>query len=871
MKLKRKLFQIDYLLAWLLPILIVMLAYFFNGIYWGSSKSILASDAFTQTINFYDSFHDVLHGQASIFYSWNAAWGLNYLGLYSYYLGGPVTFLVYFFKKTQMVNAVYLLTLIKFGLIGLSSFWFAKKTFALKNWQRLILSLSYSLMSFGMAYAEQPMWLDTLYILPLVIAGIDDLIFFDRVRLLFFAYILLFITNFYLAYMVGIFSLFYFWAFSWAQRKISFQKVFSYFKIVILSLLGSSWLILPVIFFMQRTHEPLSKVTGILTDNAGIWDLIIKNMVGVYDTTKYGTVPFVYIGILPLLLAISFFFQKDIAQRLKICFGFLLLIILAGFYFQIIDLTWQGWHAPSMFLYRYSFLWSFLTFLLAGKAWEKLLSKNSFIKICLVYLLILVAAYLGSFGHYHYAGNTNFVITICLLLFYPLLLTLNQKSATFLCPGLLFLTVGLELTFNAFCLIHGTAVEWHYPASSLYTRYYSEIDHDLKSYRGKQQFIRAANLDEVSRNDSLNYQFSSADFFSSMRNRPFEAKMNLLGFKSAGNNLNFSYNNNTLIMDSLMGVKLNLSQGIIDKYGFENNHSWGTDFHVYQNKLAAGTAILSQTNLSQLKFSNQILANQSQLLNAVSDQAIKTKYFSSVTPKLIQVNNTQATKDGKHFYLNAAQDNSLQTLTWQVTVPAQKQAYLNLALISSIGNNGCTVVLNVPQKDLLQTSDMNLEGQDLNLGYYRHARRITFITKIYGSQQMTFKLPQVRLLDIQHYRTATQKLIKNTVNLKYHSHGATGTIKCQKRSWLYTSLPFDPGWKAKINGKSVKVSSVAGIFVTLPLKKGTNHLQLNFVPVGFYPGLVLTILSCLIFGLGELKESLKTRSLSKAKPLLMKK
>ena len=51
-----------YLMSFILPITIVIIAYASNGIYWGSAHSILASDAFTQGANFLASFREVLHG-----------------------------------------------------------------------------------------------------------------------------------------------------------------------------------------------------------------------------------------------------------------------------------------------------------------------------------------------------------------------------------------------------------------------------------------------------------------------------------------------------------------------------------------------------------------------------------------------------------------------------------------------------------------------------------------------------------------------------------------------------------------------------------------------------------------------------------------
>ena len=60
------------LAAFLIPVIIMAICYAMIGIYWGSDRSVLASDAFSQFSNFHASFNNVLHGKQSIFYSWNA-------------------------------------------------------------------------------------------------------------------------------------------------------------------------------------------------------------------------------------------------------------------------------------------------------------------------------------------------------------------------------------------------------------------------------------------------------------------------------------------------------------------------------------------------------------------------------------------------------------------------------------------------------------------------------------------------------------------------------------------------------------------------------------------------------------------------------
>ena len=132
------------LASFFIPFLIMAIIYLSIGIYPGSSRSVLASDAFSQFSNFHASFNNVLHGKQSLFYTWNASLGLNYLSLISYYLGGLFTPLVFFFNNQNMPDALYFLTLLKIGSAGLSFWFLAKQTFKIPKWSHVTLSVSYA-------------------------------------------------------------------------------------------------------------------------------------------------------------------------------------------------------------------------------------------------------------------------------------------------------------------------------------------------------------------------------------------------------------------------------------------------------------------------------------------------------------------------------------------------------------------------------------------------------------------------------------------------------------------------------------------------------------------------------------------------------
>ena len=85
-----------------------------------------------------------------------------------------------------MPDEVYLFTLIKFGLMGLTCFISIKGIFKkISPYLILILSTSYALMSFAVSQLEIKTWLDVFIIIPLILLGLHQLITQKR-RVLYF-------------------------------------------------------------------------------------------------------------------------------------------------------------------------------------------------------------------------------------------------------------------------------------------------------------------------------------------------------------------------------------------------------------------------------------------------------------------------------------------------------------------------------------------------------------------------------------------------------------------------------------------------------------------------------------------------------------
>ena len=838
-------------LSFLLPIIIMGCIYASIGIYPGSEeRTVLASDAFSQYSNFHASFNHVLKGNQSIFYTWNASMGLNYWSFMSYYLGGIFTPLVFFVDNLYIADYLYFLTLLKIGCLGVSFWLFASQTFQVKKWNHLVLSISYALMSFVIAFSEIVMWFDGLIYLPLVILGIHRVMDKKKSTLLFISYFFLFISNFYIAFMVGLFSFLYFIVRLCTDYIRYVKTVSKYLLTTILAIGASMPVILPTILDLKNNGESLSPVTQLLVKETSLWNLIIKNMIGVYDTTKFGSIPYVYIGLYPLILGLFYFISKKISLRDKICYGTLLILLVVSFYIEPLNLFWQGMHTPNMFLFRYSFLFSFLVLLLAGYAWEKLEQEE------LERLVTIILGLLFSFiclkivnlrGHYFYISSWSFIWTYFFLAVYLMLfLTAKKKKVKTLLAIMTVLIVSVELAINGRGIVSGIANEWHYPAKHFYTESYSDIKKLVdQTKKENTAFYRLENLDAVTANDGFNYGYSGISMFSSIRNRHSSIFLNALGYRSLGTNLNIRYANNTLLMDSLVGMKYNLSKEPLNKFGYSPIGSSG-NFTLYENKYAIPLGVITDGGI----YEQGAVQSQASLFNYLAkgnEEFFSFKELKQINSKNVKIKHGKINRTSIVTY-EPKKEAEMIEIEWEAIIPARKQAYFSFypTNYTTLGNATLTLEINGVRR---KTGIYNT-GQYYSLGFFEKETRIhfkTILSNLKKTDKVEVVAPEIALMDTDKFKNSFEKIKERSINLSVNGRKVKGTVDLEKEEVLLTTIPYDKGWTVSIDGKKQSIKGFKEALLTVTIPAGKHLIEFVYLPQGFLFGGLLGIFCIIIF------------------------
>lgn len=827
-----------YFVSFIIPIIIMIEVYLSQGIYWNSDNSPLLGDGFHQYVIFDVALRNILHGNGSLFYTFTSGLGLNFYALSSYYLGSFFSPLVYFFDLTNMPDAVYLTTLLKFGLIGLSTYFSLNKLFqSIPKPLKLALSTSYALMSFTVSQLEIKTWLDVFILIPLIITGLHLLITEKKFTLYFTSLSILFIQNYYFGYMTALFLIFwYLCQISWdfKTRKSSFLDF-----IVISFLAGMASLImtLPTLFDLQTHGEKLTEVTKFQTESSWYLDLFAKQFIGSFDTTKYGAIPMIFVGLLPFILTILFFTLKTIKFHVKLIYAIFFTFLIASFYIEALDLFWQGRHTPNMFLHRYAWIFSTLLIYTAAEVLNRLRELkfwNFLVSLFLIVTGFLTTIYLKS--HYSFLTDLNILLTLEFLVVYSLLLlaVIKKFISVNLFAILISLFIIVEISLNASSQMDGIAKEWGFASRSAYSRDIPAME-SFSTYIGN-QFTRTEKLETQTGNDSMKFNYNGISQFSSVRNRSASSTLDKLGFKSSGTNLNLRYANNSILADSLFGIQYNISETPIDKYGFQDIYQ-KDNLTLYENQYSLPIAFASQSVYNDVKFNEHTLDNQASFLNQLAN--VNFDYFSP-----IPYEKTENTDDLISVTSSSNEDAEIQ---YQIEVPENSQVYLSFTNLHFSNDKQKKIDILVNGKKKTFTTDNVFSF--FNLGYTKEKKTFNINVSFPGNSQVSFESPTFYRLDTKTFTEAIQKIKEQPVTVSTSKNKVFATYDVKQDTSIFFTIPYDKGWSAYQDGKKIEIKQAQTGFMKVDVPKGKGTITLSFIPNGFITGAICSFTSLLLFGI----------------------
>jgi hypothetical protein len=145
--------------------------------------TVLVLDLNGQYVYFHEALRDFVYGDNSLLYSFLRGLGGEFIGIYAYYLASPLSYLVALFPVSAIQEAMLCIILLKVGLCGLTFGYYMHKNRYLGNTATIIFSTIYALTAYAVVMQHNTMWIDNVYLLPLIVLGVESLIKYKKFAL----------------------------------------------------------------------------------------------------------------------------------------------------------------------------------------------------------------------------------------------------------------------------------------------------------------------------------------------------------------------------------------------------------------------------------------------------------------------------------------------------------------------------------------------------------------------------------------------------------------------------------------------------------------------------------------------------------------
>ncbi len=858
------------ILAFLLPFLGMLSIMLIGGYSPFGKLSMLYSDMYHQYYPFFKEFRRTLVSGESLLYNWSVGLGLDYLGLYSYYLASPLNLLSVLVPERWLLGYFSLLVPIKLGLASMFFSIMLNKLTGKKDISTTLFGCFYGMCAWALGYQWNVMWLDTFALLPLVILGMVALLR-DRKFVLYTLTLFLSIyTNYYIGFFTCIFVFLVFFCYQ-VCRWQGFSKFFRDLgRIAIFSLLAigmTAVLTIPTLAALQNTQSSVNKfpegfnLNMTTEDNwKGLLLTMIKvagNMNGGIEPAFKEGLPNLYCGVFTTVLAFLYLLCKQVRLRDKICAVFLLLFLNVSFIFRQLDYIWHGFHFTNMIPYRFSFLYSFVMLYMAYIAW---INRENF-----RVWKVIVAAVAAIGITFAYEDKTDIVFWAyngaLLLLYISLLICYSIKqpkeavkkdqdytpksyNRKALASALLLGVIGTEFILNLvnFGVAFPPTNASNYPKGTTDTA--AVLDY-MQQREEDNLFYRAETTHTQTLNDGALNGYHGVTTFTSSANVNVTLFMQALGYGAKNTYNRYSYEESSPVANLFLGVKYMLERDgkVEENPYFDDIYSSGK-VHLLENNAYLPLGFLANSQLLNVDFSSQMnkFEFQNYLMQAAAGIQQDTWKILSGSSLIINGEGVSLTPRPTTGYCAYNTDETAGTITYSYTIDREGLLCVNLELSKK---NSYSFRIN--GKELY--SETYSLPQMLSVCTVRPGDVVDVKLNCKKNENGTIKI-SAAVLDETLFRRGYTVLSTSKLELtEYSNTRVKGTINCLNNGVLYTSIPQNGNWRAYVNGKEAETVTIGNAMVGLTLSRGTHEIEFVYHNSAFNLGSIITI-SCFVLFAG---------------------
>lgn len=874
-KIRRICYDNRYLLAaFVIPVLVMWLIYISMEVYPFGNNSVLVLDLNGQYVYFFEELRKKILDGGSLLYTWRRSLGGEFSGIFAYYLSDPLSFLVALFPEDHITEYLLLLILTKVGLMGTTMAYYLNNVHPTRKLNTIIFSTCYAMSAYAVVMAHNTMWFADVILLPLVALGIEKLIKKHDFKLFVISLSLSLITSFYIGYMTCLFVILYFFYYYIAhdsEHENNFWREENHFwksllRIGIYSLIAiciAMIIIYPAYTSLQFGKSTFSDTEYTFDLRFDILDFFSKLFPGSYDTVRPEGLPFIYCGVLTLIMVPLYFITSRIRWQERMMGGVILTVLFLCFNINAIDIIWHGFQKPNWLNYRYSYMLTFLMLVMAYKAFGYLKYANYKHVVIIIGFLALMLVFIQKQDFEWIEDYGTILLSIlCLGVFCVVLWLLYSKAYKYDAVPVIALLVCIELfvagLLNTVALDEDVVISSRDSYNNIMNKLQPVVD-QVYEY-DTSPFFRMEKTYHRKTNDPMRLGFNGISNSTSTLNQSVIDLLHRYGYASKSHWT--KYLGGTPVSDAYLGIKYVISENEIDNGIYSliaENTPEGFDFRTYKNPYALSLAFASNENIKSLQITDydSPLELMNELTSAVTG-GTSEDIFEKVELLNTEYVNISTGFTTQHRKYSKSDSSSDALIIYTVSVPRGKPIYM---CIPTDYPRECDLYVNGICTDTYLGNESDCVYY---LGIFEEDEDITVKLKL-KSEPIYIKNGQNYFFALNNdvFKTTFESLSEGNLNItSFEDTRIEGTINVPTgMSVMSTSIPYDDGWHIYVDGEEKELIRISDSLLAVEISEGSHEVVMKYMPKCFVVGLFISIAGVIAFAVAIIIDTRKKRRL----------
>ena len=792
--------------------IILLTAYLAGEMFPFGEGTVSWCDMNQQAIPLLCDFKDVLSGKNSLFLNTQNAGGMNFYGVFFFNLSSPFSFLAAFVDKFQIPYLMNVLVVLKLGLCGFTAGFVFNRIFK-ENGILLsaFLGSCYALCGYGMLFYQNIMWLDMMYLFPLVALGSFKLIKENRPATLLITLTLCVIFNFYISFMVylalivffGLYALFF---------KNTDRKIYVNLGLCgVLSLMASAFVWVPCLLQYFSSGR-----SGSIVSN-------LKNSPFFASTAT--TLPILLCN--GVILCVVLFLIRRVSLKDKPT-SFLLCLFLVLSVPLIIEPINLMWHMGSYMAFpaRYGFITAFAGLCLTAKLLSRIKFAHSgktssvliYLSVGLICLIALIFTLANQTALSVYTrtlwGNEASLkgqIFISLLFVFSYFLILFFCERKVLCKKTAVVFLCLCLAFEGFCWSSVFVLS----AKDRFSMHNFQNMIGLKEETLKDGFYRVnTSYKFTDANMTGAAGFNSLAHYTSLNSGNYMETAKQMGY--SGYWMETGNWGGSILSDALLSVG----------YTVYNQNG---EFIIKENPYYLGLGIKAKGDMPEKLSHKNRLATLGEAFGSMTDSENPV-----VTYHAYNTQNCHLKTENDGYSIDSVSNNA--NITYSVEVTGKQTLYFDC--YNGFSNN--------LTEEINQSFEVYVNSAVRSYAYPSQKENGLLKLGSFENEQVNITLKVLKDVSCSSFgvfgvkEDLVEKTIQSTDTLNLSQKG--GTLSGNARDGNYfLSIPYSKDLKVTLNGKKIEFSKALSGFVALEIPNG-GVLKISLIPKGLALGICISVL-----------------------------